>query len=112
MITSHIRKNDVVIISLSGSLEIGKQAKLKEEINKLIPTDTKQLVLDLNAVDFIDSTCLGAFVGLSRTLRQKNGDLKIASPCEEVKSILQITRLDKVFQIYPSVDEAVSSYPS
>ncbi len=112
MISSTIRKNDVVIISLSGSLEIGKQAKLKEEIQKLIPGDTKQLVLDIAQVDFIDSTCLGAFVALSRTLKQKNGDLKIAAATEEVKSILQITRLDKVFQIYNTVDEAVLSYPA
>lgn len=112
MIKSVLRKEDVIVILLEGNLDIGNKTNLKEELVKKIPGDTSNVILDLMEVSFIDSACLGALVGLARLLRKNKGDLRLCSLPEEVLSIFQITRLDKVFEIYETSKDAIASYDS
>lgn len=105
-------KDAIMLVSLEGSLEVGKQAKLKDDLIKIIPSTCSTVVLDLSLVEFIDSACLGALIGLTRSLRAKGGEVGLANPTIEVRSIFQITRLDKIFKIYDSVDEALKQFSS
>ena len=100
----------MTVIVLEGSLEVGKQEKLKEDLLKQISSPSRRAVLDLTAVDFIDSACLGALIAVTRRLREQGGDIKISGLSAEVKSIFQITRLDRVFEVFWKKEEAVSSY--
>ncbi|MBI2340330.1 MAG: STAS domain-containing protein [Deltaproteobacteria bacterium] len=110
MIRDVHQEKQVTVIVLEGSLEVGKQEKLKDDLLKQVPPSDPRLVLDFSGVDFIDSACLGALVGLARRLRETGGDVKIASPTPEVKSIFQITRLDRLFEVFATKEAAVSSY--
>jgi len=70
----------------------------------------RSIILDFKKVEFIDSACLGALVGISRRLKSDGGDLTISGLQDEVRSIFQITRLDKVFPLYDDVDQAINSF--
>lgn len=100
----------VVIFDLSGNLEVSQQAKLKENLLKQIPTDAKQVALDLSKVQFIDSACLGALIAVTRVIRERGGDIRLVGMNEEVASIFRITRLDKVFSVFASTDEMMKSF--
>lgn len=107
----HISQDrEITVVALEGSLEVGKQEKLKENLLKQAPPSASRMVLDLSGVNFIDSACLGALIAVARRLREQGGDVKIAALNTEVKSIFQITRLDRVFEIFEKKEEAVSSY--
>jgi anti-anti-sigma factor len=64
------------------------------------------VILDLSAVEYIPSLGLGALVSLLRQLRQKEHRFLLAGLHPDVRSTLAVTRLDKLFEIYPSFDEA------
>lgn len=102
----------VVIFDLSGNLEVSQQAKLKENLLKLIPHDAKQVVLDFAKVQFIDSACLGALIAVTRVVRERDGDIRLSGMNEEVASIFRITRLDKVFSVFATGEDAVKSFSS
>lgn len=112
MIETVQNKDNVLLLALGGTLDVGKQAYLKEELVKKIPSESTHLVLDFKKVDFIDSACLGALISIARRLRSKGGDVRLASLHDEVKSIFQITRLDKVFKIFEKPEDAIKSYSS
>ncbi len=102
--------NDVTVIHMQGSLDVSLQKKLKDELVLISEKNPNDLILELSKVDFIDSSCLGTLVSVSKLLRTKEGDLKLANPTDDVRSIFNITRLDRVFEIFDSTPEAVESY--
>lgn len=110
MINTVLTKEGITVVALEGTLDLGKQSKLKEELYKQVPTDRPCLVLNMRKVEFIDSACLGVITGLARRLREKGGDVRLASLHDEVQSILQITRLERIFKIFDTTDDAIRSY--
>jgi anti-sigma B factor antagonist len=71
-----------------------------------------KLIIDLNSVDFIDSSGLGALVTAFKRLKgaDHDGDIRLANVHPPVSSVLEIIRLNRVFTKYPSLDDAVQSY--
>ena len=106
MIHSVNKSEQFTLIKLRGTLEIGKQAKLKEDLLKQIYPGSSKVILDFKAVEFIDSACLGILISLTRKLREQGGDMCLANLQEDVHSIFQITRLDKIFKIYENTEDA------
>ncbi len=108
---SQVKKNGrITILSLEGTFELGKESKLKDSLFQHVSGKDAEVVLNLKDVGFIDSACLGALISVVRRVRENGGDVKLAELNPEVSSIFQITRLDKVFQIFDNADEAVNSY--
>jgi anti-anti-sigma factor len=66
-----------------------------------------KLAVDLSAVEFIDSSGLGALIGGLKAARTAGGDLRIAGATEQVVSVLRLTNLDKVLRVY---DDPQSAY--
>ncbi len=110
MIANVTKEGNKVIIDLSGTLDVAHQAKFKEALTKEIPSDKPQVVLNFKGVDFIDSSCLGALIAMTRMVREKGGDVRLACLNSEVTSVFQITRLDKIFPIFEKTEEAVNSF--
>jgi anti-anti-sigma factor len=61
-------------------------------------------------VDFVDSSGLGAIIGVLKAARQVGGDLRIARPTSQLRSILELTMLDRVLRPYETVEEALTGY--
>lgn len=69
-----------------------------------------RIVLDMRQVSFIDSSIIGALVGLLRRVRAAGGDVKLAGVTPEVEMIFEVTRLHRVFRLLPSVDAAIADF--
>ncbi len=82
---------------------------LKAEFLILAQPDVKTLVLDLSGVEYMDSAGLSALLLAQRQQNHHHGDMRIAGASEEVRSLLALTALDRVFPMYETVEEALAA---
>ncbi|QAY64625.1 anti-sigma factor antagonist [Xylanimonas allomyrinae] len=89
-----------------GRLNLISAPPLKARVDDLVREGRTRVVVDLGAVDHIDSSGLGALVGGLKAARQAGGDLRIARAGEQVRAVLKLTNLDRILVPYRTVEEA------
>ncbi len=94
------------IISISGDIDAYHSPKLKEEMEKFIKSETENIILNLTDVPYIDSAGLGTLVSILRESRNYKKELKLVGLRKNIKRIFEMTRLDKIFLIYDTVEES------
>jgi anti-sigma B factor antagonist len=85
--------------------ELGDE--LVELLEQAQPPD---LLIDLNAVEFLSSSMLGKLIRLLKRTRQSNGRLRLCSIRPSIMEVFEITQLHQVFEIYPDADEALGTH--
>src|SRR5512133_1488083 len=100
----------MVIIVREERLDAHNSDDLKVEMNRLFESGTKNLVIDLKEVRFVDSSGLGALVSGFKNASTRQGSIKLCSLQAQVKSMFELTRLHRVFDIFQTIDEALESY--
>lgn len=106
-------RDGVTVVTPAGPrLDAEVAAHLRATLTGLIDRGSRKLILDLPAVEFIDSSGLGALVSALKRLRQADAaaDIRLAHVQPPVKAVLEIIRLHRVFAQYASLDEAVHSF--
>lgn len=86
-------------VKLKGDLDISTSPSFSEEILDFYKTNKSDLVFDLSALDYIDSTGLGAFIKIYKTLEDDGYKIKVIKAKPNVGKIFAITEMDKVFEI-------------
>ena len=99
--------NNYTIISLKGILNASSAPKLKTYIASM--PDEQSLVIDLENVEFLDSSGLGALVGIARKKRTSRAVMKLARMNERVKKVFEITQAYTLFDIYDDVSAAAEA---
>jgi len=99
----------IVIYVREERLDAHNSEELKAEMNRLFAEGTKDILIDLMEVRFIDSSGLGVLVSGFKNASTRQGNLKLCGLQTQVKSMFELTRLHKVFDIYLTVDEALKS---
>lgn len=99
-----------VLFIREDRLDANNSEELKAELRRLFESGTKDLVIDLKEVLFIDSSGLGVMVSGYKNASILHGSLKLSNLQSQVKSMFELTRLHRVFDIFPTVDEALQSY--
>ncbi len=104
-------QDGVVILEPKGKIMGGPDASLlHDKLYEFIEKDKKKVVIDLSRVDWMNSTGLGILISGYTTLRNTEGELKLANVTDKIQSLLTITKLVTVFEAYDTVDEAVKSF--
>ena len=98
----------LVVTPLEKRLDASSAADFKGKIVDWINAGNSRIILDLSQVDFVDSSGLGAIVSCLKTLGGQ-GDLVICGIKETVMSLFQLTRMNRVFQIFPTQTEALKA---
>ena len=83
---------------------------LRDTILRALSAGKKFIIIDLRNVHHMNSCGLGSLVCCMTTLRKSGGDLVLLSPTENVKFLLAVTKLDHIFRIYPTLEEAVADF--
>jgi len=99
-----------VIFIREDRLDAHNSEELKAEVNKVFAAGTKNIVVDLKDVRFIDSSGLGVLVSGFKNASTRQGTLKLSGLQTQVKSMFELTRLHRVFDIFQTVEDALGSY--
>lgn len=97
------------VVSVHGEIDVYTAPDLRERLNELVASGQCHLVLDLQGVDFLDSTGLGVLVGGLKRVRSRGGELSLVCAQERILKVFRITGLTSVFPIYSVLDEALAA---
>jgi len=100
----------VAVITLKGRLTVGESSGLREKVNELVTAKRFQVVMDLSALDYIDSTGLGNLVIYYTSLKKQGGALKLVNLNKRNVELLLLTKLHTVFEVFLDVKDAVNSF--
>ena len=103
--------SDVTVLDLKGKMTLGEGDELlKDRINSLLSNGRKKLVLNLEAVPYIDSAGLGEIVRTYTTVSRQGGSLKLLNLTKRIEDLLSITKLLTVFDTFESEADAIKSF--
>lgn len=100
-------KNDTVIIKPLGEIDLHNSPQLRKTLQEITEKDTVNLLINLEAVSYMDSSGLATLVEVFQRISGLGKKLALFSLQDTVKNIFSITRLDEIFPIYPSLEEAL-----
>jgi anti-sigma B factor antagonist len=101
--------NTVHVVDLQGRLDAHQGKQVDQKLAEVMHS-TNQTVVNMSKVHFIDSTGLSVLVKGVKHHREKNGDLVLCELQQPVRIIFELTRLERVFQIYATENEAVQAF--
>jgi anti-sigma B factor antagonist len=96
------------VLAVSGEVDVATAPRLRERLVSMVTDGQHRIVVDLEGVDFLDSTGLGVLVGALKRVRTHDGELSLVCTQPRILKVFEITGLTKVFSIHDTVDEAVS----
>lgn len=100
-----------VILELKGKLVGGPiSGRINSTLNNLLDQGKKKIVVDLSRVTSLNSSGMGTLISGYTMVKDSGGALKLANVTVKIQSLLSMTRLNQIFEIYNSVDEAVQSF--
>jgi anti-sigma B factor antagonist len=102
-------RGEVTVVHVGGEIDVYTAPMLREHLDEQISLGRHHLVIDLEDVPFMDSTGLGVLVGRLKLVRVKDGSLRLVCASERILKVFSITGLDKVFQIFTSLDDALAA---
>jgi anti-sigma B factor antagonist len=103
-----IRKNqEIYIIDVQGELDLYNSYKLKELLMKMLEKKIERFIINLDEVEYIDSSGIGALIYISSTLKKLNHKLAMTNIHGSVKKVIELTKLTGFFPITETLDEAI-----
>ncbi len=101
----------VVIIELKGKLVGGPMAgQMDRTLNNLLDQGKKNIVVDLSRITILNSSGMGILISGFSKVKEKGGTLKLANVTNKIEGLLSITKLNRIFELYDSSDEAAQSF--
>ena len=97
------------LVDVQGEIDVYTAPKLREKLIELVAEGSYDIVVNLEGVDFLDSTGLGVLVGALKRVKANDGSLSLVCTQDNILKIFKITGLTKVFPIHASVEEATGA---
>ena len=99
-----------MILRADGGLNASNTSEFMDQLSKLIEVGVRKIIVDCSGLTHVSSSGLGALVLLHRRMSDHGGDVRVAGLTGVVAEVLQLTRLDRLFKIYPDVNRARLSF--
>jgi anti-sigma B factor antagonist len=99
-------RNGCAVLQVFGEVDLSTAPQLREDLTAMVAGGELDIVVDLSATEFLDSTGLGALVTGLKRVRAKGGNMKVVCTSPRVCKVFEITSIDKVMPLLSSVDEA------
>jgi anti-sigma B factor antagonist len=100
----------VTTVQVDGQLIVGNRHELKELVQVALDRGDRRLLIDFSRTGYIDSSGLGALVSISKRIRESGGELRLAGLNEDLRSLFELTKLDTLFTIAETPDQALTTF--
>ncbi len=104
------REGDVTVLDVDGQLIVGNRQELKKAVLDELEKGERKFLVDFTNTGYIDSSGLGVLVSLSKKIREQDGELRLASLNEDLRTLFELTKLDTLFRIADSREEALEGF--
>ena len=108
--TTSKHPSGVLIVEVEGQLIVGNRQELKATIQQALDNGERKLLGDFAKTGYIDSSGLGALVSISKKVREQGGELRLSGLNEDLRSLLELTKLDTLFAIADSSAQALAGF--
>ena len=106
----HSEPPGFTVVEVGGEIDVYTAPKLRERLVSLVESGHYKLIVDMENVEFLDSTGLGVLVGGLKRVRAHDGWIDLVCTQSRILRIFRITGLNRVFSIYDTVGEAVAAH--
>ena len=103
-------KSGVVVVGVDGQLIVGNRQELKQKVLDELERGEKKFLIDFSQTGYIDSSGLGVLVSLSKKIREQGGELRLAGLNEDLQTLFELTKLDTLFAITKTPEEALAAF--
>jgi len=104
------RQGDVLVVDVEGQLIVGNRQELKQKVLDELERGERKFLIDFSRTGYIDSSGLGVLVSLSKKIREQGGELRLANLNEDLRTLFELTKLDTLFNIADTRDEALTGF--
>ncbi len=102
---------DITVLEMSGRIILGNNSRDVElKLAEILGDHAKKIIFDLGGISMLDSTGVGILVVSQAKIKKEGGELRIAGPAGVVAEILQMTSVDKLVRVFPTVAEAAANF--
>ncbi len=103
-------KDDIIVLDITGEIDLYNAPEIKDIINKLIEEQKYNVIINLEKVSYIDSSGIGALISSLSNLKKYQGGLKIINVYASVRKVFELTKLTSFFEIFDSEEDALTSF--
>jgi anti-sigma B factor antagonist len=108
ILNAHVKEvGGVPVVELEGEIDLSTSPVFKETVYQVIESGHKDVVIDLNGLEFMDSTGLGVLVAALKKTSMVGGSIKLICNKRNILKVFTITGLDKVFSIYDNLQRCL-----
>ena len=100
----------VTVVKVEGQLIVGNRQELKDLVFAALDKGERRILIDFSQTGYIDSSGLGALVSISKRVREGGGELRLSGLNEDLRSLFELTKLDTLFAIAETPQQALSSF--
>ena len=94
------------VLTVVGEIDMATAPRFRKRLHEVIGAGAQLVVIDISGVDFIDSTGLGVLMGGAKRVRSGGGDIRLVTAGARLAELIELTRLDRVVDVYDSVSAA------
>jgi anti-sigma B factor antagonist len=102
---------EFTLLTVSGEVDVYTAPLLRQKLVDLADSGTSRIIVNLEPVEFLDSTGLGVLVAALNRLRRQEGDVELICSQPRIRRVFEITGLTRVFTIHPTLDAVSSAAP-
>jgi anti-sigma B factor antagonist len=103
-------EGEVLVVDVDGQLIVGNRQELKSRVLEELEGGARKFLVDFSSTGYIDSSGLGVLVSLSKKIREQGGELRLSSLNEDLRTLFELTKLDSLFRIHDTRDEALQGF--
>lgn len=103
-------KNGLMVCSIEGEIDINTAPEIKKSFKEMLSKKTPKLVINFTKVSYVDSSGLATLVEILKNMRSYGGRMRLTNLSAKIKSLFEITKLDKLFEIMADEAEAISTF--
>src|SRR5260221_14389186 len=104
------KQGEIVVVEVEGQLIVGNRQEIKQKVLDELKRGERKFLIDFAQTGYIDSSCLGVLVSLSKKIREQGVELRLANLNDAPRTLVELTKLDTLFQISDTRDRALASF--